>query len=207
MVKKRKKGKGFTLIELLVVIAIISILAAMLLPALSKARAMARSTADQNNLKQIGLAVFMYAQDNNGWFPSASNTVWWMMIRYEWRWTQLGLVYIGGYTGGNIDIFWSPWQHPRGTWWTQINTPDPRSDTSIQGGYQVRYGPGVAANYRISDRENFVSKAIIADGFGGFPNLPGWNVWYGDGSVRFVSNSTVDFSSYQAEWESLDPYY
>jgi prepilin-type N-terminal cleavage/methylation domain-containing protein len=62
--------KGFTLIELLVVIAIIVILAALLLPALSRAKAQAQSTRCKNNLRQMSLALKMYVDDHASKYPS-----------------------------------------------------------------------------------------------------------------------------------------
>src|SRR5688572_192915 len=62
--------RGFTLIELLVVIAIIAILAALLLPALSRAKARAQRTACLNDQKQIGLSFTMWASDHGEQYPS-----------------------------------------------------------------------------------------------------------------------------------------
>jgi prepilin-type processing-associated H-X9-DG protein len=60
---------GFTLIELLVIIAIITLLAGLLFPVFARAREKARQATCASNLRQIGLAVFQYAQDSDGVFP------------------------------------------------------------------------------------------------------------------------------------------
>lgn len=74
------RSRGFTLIELLVVIAIIAILAAILFPVFARARAKARQTACLSNVKQISLALMMYAQDNDECYPVVdhdSGYSWW----------------------------------------------------------------------------------------------------------------------------------
>ena len=79
----------FTLIELLVVIGIIAILASLLLPSLSRARDVARSSGCANNVKQVILAATMYAGDNSGWLQKANQSP---------AWPQLMMDYVSGRT-------------------------------------------------------------------------------------------------------------
>ncbi|MCK5172862.1 MAG: prepilin-type N-terminal cleavage/methylation domain-containing protein, partial [Planctomycetes bacterium] len=64
-----KKIKGFTLIELLVVIAIIALLLAILMPSLQAAKKQARAIICRSNIRQIGLAAYLYAEDNDTYIP------------------------------------------------------------------------------------------------------------------------------------------
>ena len=92
--------KRFTLIELLVVIAIIAILASMLLPALNQARERAKGIKCVNNLKQLGLCLMQYYNDNNDWIP-ATDTI--IDSGADPRWTQLLM-------GPNVNDPDDPWQ-------------------------------------------------------------------------------------------------
>ncbi len=106
--------RGFTLIELLVVIAIIAILAALLLPSLTKAKAKAKSVSCLNNLKQLGLATMMYADDNRFYPAGVDNDRDSGDFAGAWIWPPL----LRQFTtrGRDVGVFKCPAAPPQAQW-------------------------------------------------------------------------------------------
>ena len=149
-----KNEKAFTLIELLVVIAIIAILAAMLLPALSRARERARGASCINSLRQIGLAEQMYASDHNGTVAYIIDYVGWGGARnwgiyFDYLPHPPSNIYVCPSEAPHTDPTEAEW-YPDDAWSTSIPNV-----AQVAAGYGLWYLGSSADRWNAARYENF----------------------------------------------------
>ena len=194
------KKKKFTLIELLVVIAIIGILASLLLPTLGKAREKSQQAVCKSQHKQIGAAIFMYTDDNEGEMPSASHSE--QSSRLGWQ------IHVAPYlqTEGSGTLGGSaPFSCPN----SELNTGFVNQEAGTA--YNINLGDDRFNNYpalKINEISSPVETGVIADSIDGtdwsaasrlrpsengvgYRHNSGLNLLWADGHSQWFSTVTI----------------
>jgi len=221
---RRPKRYGFTLIELLVVIAVIAILAAILFPVFAQAREKARQAGCASNLKQIGLAWLMYAQDYdgvampaydyNGTTAGCEWIGWWGC--YNGKQIVPGSSYLHPYTKSEGLKSCPSWKDPAGSWWgltgyghnwvyfpgwADGKTPTVLIDAAQTPSETVIFGDSARIDKWESPGTALTGSAYIAAPSQGWPEFHarhngGGNVLWADGHVS-VQRAKVLRDSYE----------
>jgi prepilin-type N-terminal cleavage/methylation domain-containing protein/prepilin-type processing-associated H-X9-DG protein len=194
MTTRRSPRSAFTLIELLVVIAIIAILAAILFPVFAQARAKARAISCLSNMKQMGTAAMMYAQDYDEIMPTWS--VYW--------WAYYGIAPNGAKFTDNISLYWDALLLP----YVKSGSPGNASVANRNGGVwhcpdaenpdlNVRsYGYSMGLTYDTDPTSPFLYR------WPALPELeaPASTVFVGDAGLSGRLGRTYDFQGYAEKY-------
>lgn len=195
-----RSRRGFTLIELLVVVAILGILAAILFPVFATARDKARMSVCANNLHQIGLAVHMYVEDNNNYYPRKP-----FFLLKECSWADELEPYVK-----SPDTFQCP-SYEYGEYRTGCPPPDSTYDYTYQGSYDMNSLNGGHSRVHEALFTHPASTILALDGAGGGFIDPGFAPITGPTDlttrgvvVRHNEGDNILFVDGHVKWLKLD---